>query len=166
MHACQVFSHVWLFMTLWTVAYQTALSMGFSRQEYQSGLPCTSSEDLPDPRIKPTSPAAPAPQVDSLPLSHQGRPRTLEWIAYPFSRGIFLTQESNWGLLQCKRILYCWVKLLKSRLDMANLCFTFWGTAILLYTKGVSFCIVFSFLHILASTCDFLSSWFLFNCFD
>ena len=42
MHACQVFSHVWLFVTLWTVAYQTALSMGFSRQEYQSGLPCTS----------------------------------------------------------------------------------------------------------------------------
>ena len=80
--------------------------MGFSRQEYQSGLPCTPSEDLPNPRIKPTSPAAPAPQVDSLPLSHQGSPRTLDWIAYPFSRGICPTQGSNPGLLPCRWILY------------------------------------------------------------
>ena len=34
-------------------------------------------------------------------LSHQGSPRMLEWVAYPFSRGIFLTQESNRGLLHC-----------------------------------------------------------------
>ena len=39
-------------------------------------------------------------------LSHQGSPRTLEWVAYPFSRGIFLTQESNWGLLYGRWILY------------------------------------------------------------
>ena len=32
--------------------------------------------------------------------------RILEWVAYPFSRGLFLTQESNWGLLHCRRILY------------------------------------------------------------
>ena len=40
-------------------------------------------------------------------LSHQGSPRILEWEAYPFSRGIFLTQaqELNWGLLHCRWIL-------------------------------------------------------------
>ena len=42
---------------LWTVACQSPLSMGFSRQEYQSGLPFPSPGDLPDPGIKPASPA-------------------------------------------------------------------------------------------------------------
>ena len=46
------FSHVQLFTTLWTVAYQTSLSMGFSRQEYWSGLPCPPPGDLHDPRIE------------------------------------------------------------------------------------------------------------------
>ena len=44
-------------VTLWTVALQAPLSMGFSRQEYWSQLPFPSPEDLPDPRIKPMSPA-------------------------------------------------------------------------------------------------------------
>ena len=39
------FSHVWFFATLWTVAYQAPLSMGFSKQEYWSGLPCPSPGD-------------------------------------------------------------------------------------------------------------------------
>ena len=39
-------------------------------------------------------------------LSHQGTPRILEWVAYPFSRGIFLTQELNQCLLHCRWILY------------------------------------------------------------
>ena len=50
-------SHVRLFSTPWTVAYHTPLSMGFSRQEYWSGLPFPSPEDLPDPGIEPRSPA-------------------------------------------------------------------------------------------------------------
>ena len=50
------FSHVWLFVTLWTVAHQAPLSMiRFSRQEYWSGLPCRPSGDLPDPGIEPVS---------------------------------------------------------------------------------------------------------------
>ena len=49
-------SHVRLFVTPWTVAYQAPPSMGFSRQEYWSGLPFPSPEDLPDPGIKPRSP--------------------------------------------------------------------------------------------------------------
>ena len=49
------FSCVWLFGTLWTVAHQAPLSMGFSRQEYRSGSPCPSPGDLPDLGIKPVS---------------------------------------------------------------------------------------------------------------
>ena len=45
-----------LFVTPWTVAHQSLLSIGFSRQEYWSGLPFPSPGDLPDPGIKPTSP--------------------------------------------------------------------------------------------------------------
>ena len=69
------FSHIQLFVTLWIVARQVPLSMGFSRQEYWSGLPCPPPGELPDPRIKPVSPVAPALQADSLPLSHQGSPK-------------------------------------------------------------------------------------------
>ena len=53
-------SHVLLFVAPWTVAYQAPLSMGFSRQEYWSALPCPSPGDLPNPGIEPVSPAAPA----------------------------------------------------------------------------------------------------------
>ena len=46
---------------------QAPLSMGFSRQEYCSGLPCPPPGDLPDPGIEPSSPVSPALQADSLP---------------------------------------------------------------------------------------------------
>ena len=51
LHACMLsrFNHAWLFMTLWTVARQAALPMGFSRQEYWSGLLCPPPRDLPNP---------------------------------------------------------------------------------------------------------------------
>ena len=45
------------FVTPWTVACQSSLSMGFPRQEYWSELPFTPAGDLPDPEIKPISPA-------------------------------------------------------------------------------------------------------------
>ena len=54
MHA-KLFSRVQLFVTLWTVALQAPLSMGFSRQEYWSGLPCRPPGDLPNPGIEPMS---------------------------------------------------------------------------------------------------------------
>ena len=54
------FSRVQLCATLWTVARQAPLSMGFSRQEYWSGLPCPPPEDLPDSGIEPTCPTSPA----------------------------------------------------------------------------------------------------------
>ena len=54
------FSRVQLFLTLWTVTSQAPLSMGFSRQEYWSGMPFPTAGDLPDPGIKSMSPATPA----------------------------------------------------------------------------------------------------------
>ena len=56
-----------LFATPWIVAYQAPLSMGFSRQEYWSGLPFPSSGDLPDPGIEPWSPALQADALTSEP---------------------------------------------------------------------------------------------------
>ena len=68
---CESLSRVQLFVTPWTVAHQASLSMGFSRQEYWSGLPFPSPEDLPDPGIEPWSPAL---QADSLPFELYGSP--------------------------------------------------------------------------------------------
>ena len=55
-----------LFATPWTVAHQAPPSMGFSRQEYWSGLPFPSPGDLPDPAIEPRSPALQFSSVQSL----------------------------------------------------------------------------------------------------
>ena len=68
---CQLLSCIQLFVTPWTVAHQASLSMGFSRQEDWSGLPCPPQGDLPDPGIKPASPAL---QADSLPSEPLGKP--------------------------------------------------------------------------------------------
>ena len=54
------FSRVQLLVTPWTVAPQTSLSLGFSRQGYRSGLPCLPPGDLPNPGIEPTSLLSPA----------------------------------------------------------------------------------------------------------
>ena len=61
-------------MTPWTVACQAPLSMGFSSQEYWSGLSFPSPGHLPNPGIKPTSPVSPALQADSLPPETWGKP--------------------------------------------------------------------------------------------
>ena len=61
---CWLLSCVRLFAAPWNVARQAPVSVGFSRQEYWSGLPFPSPEDLPDPGIEPESPAL---QADSLP---------------------------------------------------------------------------------------------------
>ena len=59
-------SRVRLFATPWTVAYHAPLSMGFSGQEYWSGLPVPSPEDLPNPGVQFRSPAL---QANSLPTA-------------------------------------------------------------------------------------------------
>ena len=63
---------VQLIASPWTVAYQASLSMGFSKQVYQSELPFLSPGDLPDPGIKPSSPAL---QADALPSESPGKPK-------------------------------------------------------------------------------------------
>src|SRR5574341_1234605 len=67
-------SHVKLFATPWTVAHQDPLSLGFSRQEYWSGLPCPPPGNLPHPGTEPTSPVSSALQVDSLPTLPPWKP--------------------------------------------------------------------------------------------
>ena len=75
-HACMLtsFSHVWLFVTLWTAAHQGPLSMGFFGQEYWSVLPCPPPGDPLHPGIEPASLASPTLQVDSLVLNHWRSP--------------------------------------------------------------------------------------------
>ena len=64
-------SGVRLFETLWTAAHQAPLPMGFSRQEYWSGVPFSSPGDLPNPGIEPRSPAL---QADALLSEPPGKP--------------------------------------------------------------------------------------------
>ena len=78
-------SRVQLFVTPWTVAYHTPPPMGFSRQEYWSGLPFPSPGELPDPGIKPRSPAL---QVDTLPFEPPGKP-----VSYSQLRMIYFAED-------------------------------------------------------------------------
>ena len=97
------FSPVWIFAALWIVACQALLSLGFSRQEYWSGLPCSPPGYLPNPGIETASlmisALAAAKSLQSCPTlcnpidcSPPGSPipgilqaRTLEWVAISFS---------------------------------------------------------------------------------
>ena len=65
-------SHVQLFVTPWTLAYQASQSVGFSRQQYWSGLPFPSPGDLPDPG---SNSGLPHCGQTLYPLSHQGSPK-------------------------------------------------------------------------------------------
>ena len=77
--------------------------MEFSRPEYWSGQPFPSPGDLPDPGIKPRSPAL---QADSLPAEPPEKPKNTGVGSLSFLQWIFLTQESNQGLLHRRWILY------------------------------------------------------------
>ena len=87
----------------WRVAHQAPLFMGFSRKEYWSGLPCPSPGDLPNPGIKPRSPAL---QVDSLPSVPPEKSKNTGVSSLSLLQRIFPTQELNQGLLPCRWILY------------------------------------------------------------
>ena len=77
--------------------------MEFSRPEYWSGQPFSSPGDLPNPGIEPWSPAL---RADSLPSEPLGKPKDTGVGSLSLLQGIFLTQESNQGLLHCRQILY------------------------------------------------------------
>ena len=72
-------------------------------QEHWSGLPFPSPGDLPNPEIEPRSPTF---QADSLPAEPQGKPKNTGVGSLSLLQWNFLTQESNWVLLHCRRILY------------------------------------------------------------
>ena len=78
------------FATSWTGAHQAPLSMGFTRQEYWSGLPFSSPEDLPDPWNEPMSPAL----ADGL-FTAEPRGKTL---AYIYKMYIFQTYERKYTI--------------------------------------------------------------------
>ena len=71
------FSCVWLFETPWTVAHQASLSMGFSQQEYWSGLPCSPPGDLSDPGIKLTPHISPALAGRFFTIAPPGKPQII-----------------------------------------------------------------------------------------
>ena len=83
----KLLSHVRLFATPWTIAHQAPPSMGFSRQEYWSGLPFPSPEDLPNPGIEPRSPALRADALTSEP------PLPAPWKSYDQSRQLIKKQR-------------------------------------------------------------------------
>ena len=95
-----IVSHVWLLATPWTVACQVPLPWGFSRDSpYWSGLPCPAPGDLLNPGIELRSPTL---QEDSLLSETSGKPKNTEVGSLFLLKGIFLTQELNWGLLYCR----------------------------------------------------------------
>ena len=96
-------SHVQLFGAPWTVPCQDALSVGFSRQEFWSGLTCPSLGNLPNSGTEPKSPAL---QVDSLPSKSPEKPMNTRVGSLSLLQEIFPTQESNQGLLHFRQILY------------------------------------------------------------
>ena len=88
-------SRVQLFVTPWTVVYPVSPSMGFSRQEYWSGLPFPSPGDLPDPGIEPEFPALSA---DALPSEPPGKyTKTCMWI---FIAALFIIAKT-WKQPRC-----------------------------------------------------------------
>ena len=76
---------------------------GFSKQEYWSRLPWPPLGDLPNLGIESRSPAL---QIDSLPSEPLGKPKNTGLVSLSLLQWIFSTQESNWGLLHCRQILY------------------------------------------------------------
>ena len=76
---------------------------GFSRQEYWNGLPCLPPGDLPNPEITPRSLTL---QADSLLSEPPGKPKSIRMGSLSLFQGVFPTQESDWNLLHCGRILY------------------------------------------------------------
>ena len=78
-------------------------SWNFSRPECRSGQPFPSPGDLPNPGIEPRSAALPS---DSIPAEPPGKPKNTEESSLSLLQGIFPPQESNWGLLNCRQILY------------------------------------------------------------
>ena len=100
----KLLSRVRLFVTPWTVAYQASSSMGFSRQEYWSGLPFPPPGDLPDPGIEPGSPALQADALTSEPLgNHPKKEATCGFENFMLSMCFLGVRKSRDVQKQCNR---------------------------------------------------------------
>ena len=108
---CWSFSHVWLFLTPWTVTHQAPLSMAFSRQGHRSKLPCPSPGDLPDPRIEPRSPVL---QVDYLLFE------TLKHSYTCSSKSCFRCIPY---ILICCVFIFIYLKVLSNFFDYSGVCY-------------------------------------------
>ena len=97
-------SHVQLFGTPWTVAYQAPPSMGFSRQENWSGLPFPSPGNLPDPGIKPGSPTL---EADALTSEPPGKPHY---------GGSFIVTEMSLTFFSVTLQIWEWYSIIKRNL--------------------------------------------------
>ena len=102
------FSRIQLFATLWTVVCQAPLSMGISRQEYWSGLPCHPPRDLQDSGIKPTTLCLQHWQANSLPLAPPGKPlcKNIVHLGREAGGGIGMGNICNVNVWQ-KPLQYC-----------------------------------------------------------
>ena len=96
---------VQLFVTLWTVARQTPLPMGFFRQGYWSWWPFPPPGDLPKPGIEPESFASPASQADSLPLCIEEAQSTAG------ARAKSVCSRENWAFRIYRLCMSCWAFL-------------------------------------------------------
>ena len=95
------------FATLWTVAHQAPLSVGFSRQEYWSGLQWPPPEDLPDPGIKPSLLCLLHWQLGSLPLAPPGKPH-VQWYE-PSIQGELKNQSRTVSEVKWHSLLNNWI---------------------------------------------------------
>ena len=94
------FSWVLFFVTPWTVAHQSPLSVGFSRQKHWSGLPCPPPGDLPYPGTQPRSPTL---QADSLPSEPAGKPTRKQCQRSDYNRDGRASEAENitlWPLIK------------------------------------------------------------------
>ena len=106
------------YVTPWTVAYQASLSMGFSRQEYWSGLPFPSPGDLLNPGIKPGSPALEADALNSELKSSDITLLTKVCLVKAMVFPVVIYGCESWTVqkAECQRIdvfeLWCWRRFL------------------------------------------------------
>ena len=99
------FSCVQLFATLWTVARKSPLSMGFSRQEYWSGLWCPPPGDLPDPGLEPGSLRSPTLGGRVFIISATWKAR----IIYKLNHMKLLVFDKNYSLCGLSIIFWLWI---------------------------------------------------------
>ena len=104
----QFFSHVRLFVTPWTLARQAPLSLGFSRQEYQSGMPCPPPGDLPNPEMERRSLASPPLAGRFFTAVPSGKPQSLSILHKSFCLRSILDGISRYFLPRLGMLLCPW----------------------------------------------------------